>query len=215
MKVLLTWYAEADEIARVREALPEGATVTAPPARPSLSRYEVSYPEVAAEARDAEVIMGWVLPQGVLEEAAALKALIWLHAGCDELDFALLKRRQVQVANVRGANGIAVAEQAMALMLALAKRVVSNHQRVQESRWQPFWNPDSRGAMLSGKTLAVIGLGQIGTAVARRCQAFDMRVLGVRRNPERGGEHVEAVHGPGDLHRVLAGHDPIVTRLLA
>lgn len=210
MKVLLTWYADDDEIAMVRAALSEDATVVAPPERPGLSRYEVSYDEVVAEARDADVLMGWVLPPGVLEEARRLKALIWLHAGCDELDFALLRERGVEVANVRGANGIAVAEQAMALMLALAKRVVSNHQRVLETRWQPFWTPDSRGAMLSGKTLAVIGLGRIGTAVARRSQAFDMRVLGLRRNPERGGEHVEAVYGPGELHEVLAQADFIV-----
>lgn len=210
MKVLLTWYADEEEVERVRDALPAGTKVVAPPERPHLSRYEVGYADVAAEAKDAEAIMAWVVPEGVFEEAAKLKALIWLHAGCDELDFAMLKRRRIQVANVRGANAIAVAEHAMALMLAVAKRIVANHQAVVEARWRPVWHPDFSGEILMGKTLAVIGLGQIGTAIARRSKAFDMRVLGVRRHPERGGEHVDAVYGPGDLYTVLAEADVTV-----
>jgi len=57
----------------------------------------------------------------------------------------------------------------------------------------------------------VVGLGQIGSAVAKRAKGFDMRVLAVRRHPERGGStHVDAVHGPGDLHRVLGQADVVV-----
>jgi phosphoglycerate dehydrogenase-like enzyme len=150
--------------------------------------------------------MGWVMPAGGFGRAKSLKALVWLHAGCDELDFAMLKQRGVKVANVRGANAISVAEQAMALLLAVAKRVVVNHNSVLQAHWEPQdrLRPEHRGMMLEGKTLAVIGLGGIGTAIAKRARAFDMRVVGIRRHPDKGGEHVDAVYGMGDLHKVLA-----------
>ena len=207
MKVLLTWYADQDETRRIRAALPPDTELFVPPERPHLWRYELSYGEVADAARDADAIMGWVLPNGTIAAAGSLKALVWLHAGCDELDFEMLKRRGIQVANVRGANGIAVAEHAIAFMLGLAKRLVPNHQAVIDGRFQPIWYPDGASTFLEGKTLVVVGLGEIGAAVAKRAQAFDMRVLAVRRHPEKGGPHVETVYGPADLHEVLAQAD--------
>ena len=209
MKVLLTWYANDEELGRIRNALPVDTDLFAPPERPHLSRLEVTYEDVVEEIKDAEVIMGWVVPEGIFDAAAKLKALIWLHAGCDELDYDMLKARGIQVANVRGANGISVTEHAMALLLAVAKRLIVKHQAVLDAHWEPqdSLRPEYAGILLEGKTLAVIGLGNIGTAVAKRAKAFDMRVLGLRRHPQRGGEHVDAVYGPDDLHQVLAEAD--------
>ena len=210
MRVLLTWYARDTEIAQVRAGLPQDWEVVAPVERPHMSRWEISHADVADLAPAADAFMGWVVPPETWAAAPKLKALAWLHAGCDELDFAMLKRRGIQVANIRGGNGIAVAEHAMALMLAVTKRVVQRHRWVQEAHWQPTWHPDYAGTLLDGRTLGVIGLGMIGTAVARRARAFDMRVLGIRRHPERGGEHVEAVYGPEALHDVLGQADVVV-----
>src|SRR5438034_5601762 len=108
MKVVLTWYAHEGEARQVREALPPGAIVSAPPERPHLSRLEATYEDLATEAEDADALMGWMVPPGIFERARRLKALAYLHAGCDDLDLAMLKRRGVQVANVRGANAIPV-----------------------------------------------------------------------------------------------------------
>jgi phosphoglycerate dehydrogenase-like enzyme len=204
MKVVLTWYARDDEVRQIRDGLPAGTTVFAPAERPHLSRFETTYEDLAPQAAEADAMMGWVLPPGVLDEAGRLRALVWLHAGCDELDFAALKKRGIQVANARGANAIAVAEHAMALLLGLAKRLLLKHQAVLEARWTPGWDSRYSGVLLEGKTLVVVGLGEIGCAVAKRAKGFDMRVLAVRRHPERGGSpHVDAVYGPPDLHRVL------------
>jgi len=210
MKVLLTWYANAGELKLVRAGLPRGTKVWAPAPRPHLSRYEITLEDVAKEARDADAVMGWILPAGLLDAAPKVKALVWLHAGCDELDFAYLKRRGIKVANIRGGNAIAVAEHAMALMLGVAKRLAERHGWFLDARWQPLWNPDFIGTLLEGKTLAVIGLGQIGSAVARRARAFDMRVIGTRRHPKRGARFVDKLYGPDDLHRVLGQADFVV-----
>lgn len=208
--IVLTWFATADEVRRVKRGLPKGSTVAAPKERVVLSRFETQFADLAALAPRADALMGWTVPPGIWQRAARFKALAWLHAGCDELDFAMLKRRGVKVANIRGGNGIAVAEHAMALMLGSAKRLVERHRWLQEARWQPIFHPDFRGTLLEGKTLAVVGLGQIGGAVARRAKAFDMKVLGIRRHPRRGGAHADEVHGPEKLHAVLKRADFVV-----
>jgi phosphoglycerate dehydrogenase-like enzyme len=207
MKVLLTWYADEKEKLQIQRALPRGTHLYAPPLRKYLSRFEATAEDLTDEADDADVIMGWVLPPGLLDAAKALKALVWLHAGCDELDFELLKRRNIQVANVRGGSAIAVAEHAMCLMLGLAKRIIERHQAVRDARWHPLWHPDYTGVLLEGRILAVVGLGQIGTAVAKRAKAFDMTVLGVRRHPERQNVFVDEICGPEGLATVLTRAD--------
>ena len=88
----------------MRAKLPNDVRVFAPKSRPNLSRLECSLRDLGDELADADAVMGWVMPAGGFGRAKALKALIWLHAGCDELDFAMLKQRGVQVANVRGAT---------------------------------------------------------------------------------------------------------------
>jgi phosphoglycerate dehydrogenase-like enzyme len=209
VKAVLTFFATGAELERIRAKLPDKARVFVPKSRPNLSRLECSLRDLGDELANADAVMGWVMPAGGFDRAKSLKALIWLHAGCDELDFAMLRQRGVQVANVRGANAISVAEQAMALMLAVAKRIVVNHNSVLAAHREPQdrLRPEHRGMMLEGKTLAVIGLGNIGTAIAKRARAFDMRVIGIRRHPQKGGEHVDAVYGMNDLHKVLGEAD--------
>lgn len=64
--------------------------------------------------------------------------------------------------------------------------------------------------MLYGRTLGVIGVGSIGSLIAKYAKAFDMRVLGVRRNKLQAVEHVDSMHGMDELHSVLAKCDYVV-----
>jgi phosphoglycerate dehydrogenase-like enzyme len=207
MKVLLTWAADVDETARVRAVLPADAVLAVPPADPHRPRYECATEDLLAEAADAEVLMGWVAPREVVEAATRLRLVNWLHAGCDQLDFELLRRRQVRAANVSGANDEVVAEQTMMFVLALAKNTFANHRAVVEGEWRGWWDPAYVSMPLTGKTLAVIGLGRVGTQIARRAKAFNMRVLGVMRDPAAGAAEADAVYPPSALHQVLAAAD--------
>ena len=65
--------------------------------------------------------------------------------------------------------------------------------------------------LLEGKNMAIVGLGTIGTKIAKRAKAFDMRVVGLRRHPEKGGsDDVDALYGPKNLHTMLGQGDIIV-----
>ncbi|RFB86072.1 phosphoglycerate dehydrogenase [Rhizobium leguminosarum bv. trifolii] len=214
MKVLCLWYATDDELRSLKAALPEGTEVVAPKGK-YFSRFEASYSELAPHAVDADVFIGFALPKRILEIAKNLKFFCWVHSGCDDLEHigALSHFRQhgIKVANIRGANAHAVAEQAMMFALALAKKTLFKHKVTLEGRRLfPLFDDEYRSAMLDGRTIGIIGVGSIGSRIAKHAKGFDMRVLGVRRNKDRPAEHVDSMHGPDELHSVLGQCDYVV-----
>jgi len=214
MKVLCLWHATDAEINYIKEAMPSGTDVVAPKGD-YLSRFECTYWDIERHAADTDAIIGWTIPAGFLEIAPHLKILSWLHSGVDDLaDFGVLrlaKERGFKVVNVRGANAIAVAEQAMMLVLALAKKTLLKHEAAREMhKLFPLFGDEHRSAMLSGRTMGVIGVGNIGSRVAKRAKAFDMQVLGVRRNKHKPTEYVDSMHGLDELHSVLSKCDYVV-----
>jgi phosphoglycerate dehydrogenase-like enzyme len=108
--------------------------------------------------------------------APRLKLVQLLSAGYDSVDLEAARRAKVAVANNGGANAIAVAEHALLLMLAVSRRLISQHANVAGGRWRGN-GPAPRLYELAGKTLGIVGLGTIGKKVARLAQAFGMQVL--------------------------------------
>jgi D-3-phosphoglycerate dehydrogenase len=110
-----------------------------------------------------------------LAKMPRLRAVARAGVGLDNVDMAEATRHGVAVLNTPGGNATAAAEHALALMLALARHVPAAHASVASGQWdrQRFV-----GVELSGKLLGVLGLGRVGTLVARRAQAFGMEVWG-------------------------------------
>jgi D-3-phosphoglycerate dehydrogenase len=106
------------------------------------------------------------------DEADRLRVLARHGAGLDGVDIAECTRRGIVVANVPGANAEAVADMAMALMLAVARHVPGGDSSTKAGRWENTYGRDMFEA-----TLGLLGLGRIGKGVARRGRGFSMRVL--------------------------------------
>lgn len=207
MKVLCLWHATEKEINYIKKAMPSNTEVVTPEGE-YFSRFECTYLDIKRHAVDADAIIGWTIPAGIPEIAEKLKIVSWLHTGVDSLArsgvLALAKQRGVKIANVRGANAIAVAEQAMMFVLALAKKTLLKHQAAQENHLLfPLFGDEHRSAILSGRTIGVIGVGNIGSRIAKRAKGFDMHVIGVRRNKDRPVEYVDSMHGMDELYSVL------------
>jgi D-3-phosphoglycerate dehydrogenase / 2-oxoglutarate reductase len=96
-------------------------------------------------------------------------------SGTDTIDKAAAATRGIAVKAAVGANAAAVAEQALALMLACAKSVVHLNERMHAGHWDKSTH---KSVELSGRTVGLIGLGAIGQKFARMCVALDMQVLG-------------------------------------
>ena len=97
--------------------------------------------------------------------------------GVDNIDRATAADRQIAVTNAPGVLTEATADLAFALVMSVARRIVEAERSVQNGEWSG-WHPSGfLGADLHGATVGVVGLGRIGSAFARRCEGFDMRVL--------------------------------------
>ena len=134
-------------------------------------------PEFYQAATDAEYYLGLARQMGgeFFRSAPKLKLVQLLSAGYDRVDVEAARKAKVPVANNGGANAIAVSEHAILLMLAVLKRLVSFHNDVVAGKWRPSI-ADPPVYEMSGRTLGIVGLGNIGKKVARRAAAFDMRV---------------------------------------
>jgi len=128
---------------------------------------------------DAEYFVGFArtsLGPEFYRAAPRLKLVQLISAGYDRVDLEAARRARVPVANNGGANSISVAEHTMMLMLSVTKKLAWQHNNVVAGRWRVGDFSETRLYELAGKTLGIVGLGNIGKKVARRAQAFDMRV---------------------------------------
>jgi D-3-phosphoglycerate dehydrogenase len=130
----------------------------------------------AIRDRRAEVLIvrGTVVSAAALE-AGALALVVRAGAGYNTIDVAAASRRGIFVSNCPGKNAIAVAELTFALMLAIDRRVTENVAELRAGRWNKKEFSKARG--LFGRTIGLIGYGNIGAEVARRAQAFGMNVV--------------------------------------
>lgn len=112
----------------------------------------------------------------ILDELPNLKMIATRSTGYDHIDVEECKKRNITWANVPSYGSETVAEYAVALMLAITKKVVEAHQSVENGEFNP---EGLTGIDLNGKTLGVIGVGKIGQNVVKIARAFGMKVLGV------------------------------------
>ena len=110
----------------------------------------------------------------VIEAGERLQVIARAGVGVDNIDLETATRRGVVVVNAPLGNTFSAAEHTIALMLALARRLPEAHASLQAGRWE---RQRFVGVELRGKTLGLIGLGQVGSEVARRGRAMEMRVI--------------------------------------
>ena len=120
--------------------------------------------------------------------AGALKLVVRAGAGYNTIDVAAASRRGIYVSNCPGKNSIAVAELAFALILALDRRLADNVASLRAGQWNKKEYSKAKG--VCGRTLGLVGLGQIGREMIPRAAAFGLRVIAWSRSltPERAEE---------------------------
>ncbi len=161
--------------------------------------------EIVAAASEADVLcmrdqFGQVTRQ-VFERLPNLKLIVTRSVGYDHIDLDEAKKRGICVCNVPDYGAHMIAEHAFGLLLAVARNVVTGHNRYQQERL--FSDKGLQGIELYGKTLGVVGTGRIGLHSVRMAQGFGMRVMAhdVHKN-EAAAEELGFEYAP--LERVLA-----------
>jgi glyoxylate reductase len=153
--------------------------------------------ELAARGRSADAIVALLtdrIDDALLARCPGVKVVANVAVGYDNVDVAAAARRGVVVTNTPGVLTDATADFALALLLAVTRKVVPADRYVRDGRFREWMMMEFHGAELAGRTLGVAGFGRIGQAVARRCRAFGMHVIyaGRSRAPQAVEEELGA-----------------------
>jgi phosphoglycerate dehydrogenase-like enzyme len=147
----------------------------------------------------------------LLDRAPQLRLIQSISAGTDQYDKERLRARGVRLASAAGVNANAVAEHALALLLALTRRLPEAVANQERRHWRGMLGDLAlREQELSGRTLVLVGLGRIGNRIAELARAFGMRVLAVRREPGAGAGAAQAVHALHELPELAARADVLL-----
>lgn len=175
-----------------------------------IAHVEVRTPEAfAAALPEADVLsVSMMWKNDLVPQARRLKFIQSISAGIDQYDKEVLRAHGIRLANAAGVNGHAVAEHAMAMILALKRHIHTGRDNQAAKHWRGMISQiNEREDELGGKTLLIVGLGRIGSRLAQLAKAFDMRVVGIRRDASRGGEGADSVHGHDKLGELIGSAD--------
>ncbi|MFC2007419.1 D-2-hydroxyacid dehydrogenase, partial [Chloroflexota bacterium] len=211
LNVLITTNLEDDCLRRVVDANPQiklrdASDLTAAETRRDYS----SKDQLDAMLAEAEVIHGSQMPQNVIARSPKLK---WIHtrlAGVDRFITDEIARSSVILTNGKGIHTTPCAEVAIEMMLMFTKNAPQYFQYKQERKWHKL-----HPGLLRSKTVGIVGLGSIGTEVARLARAFRMRVVAVRRSVKKvtQGKYADVIFPGEQLPEMLSESDYVVLAL--
>jgi len=181
---------------------------------PGIEVIEVqSQAQAIKHAKGADAIIGWCAKSVI----AAAEEAIWVQisgAGAERcLTVDRVASGSVILTNMQKMSSPVIAEHVIALTLSLARRIPLFARTMPSGEWRRTNEITSSMQSIAGKTMLVVGLGGIGTEVARRAAALDMRVIGTRRSSREGPDFVDYVGLSNELLEMVAEADFIVDTL--
>ena len=210
------WRIPQSRVTEIRNAL-GGAWEVSEIAAPAVSDGDGAYgsgsPESIAAARGAEVYIGYGLPKGVAEAGRA--TLRWVHSGTAGIGGSIphLAGTKIVLTNSAGVHAEPMADWVIAAIGFFSRGIDRMVSAQRERRWVKEDFTDGAVPMREYRDLGlgILGLGGIGTAIAKRGLALGMEVSGVRRRPERGGPPgMSWVGHLSDLPRLASTSDVLV-----
>jgi len=174
--------------------------------------YLPNYEILAKELPDAHIFVGASLRP---EQFECAKQLQWIHstaAGVSQLMYPELRNSGVIVTNPSGIFSVPMAEHTMGMILALARNFPDTVRFQGASKWaqQDLWDKPQQLTEINGSLLLIVGYGSIGRELAKRAQAFSMRVWGVTRSGNGDRAHSERILPASQLHDALPHADYVV-----
>jgi D-2-hydroxyacid dehydrogenase (NADP+) len=168
-----------------------------------------NYDEFVQRVGEADVVsVSGMWKNDIIPHAGKLKFIQSISSGMDQYSKELLGAKGIRLASAAGVNARAVAEHAIALILAIARRLPEARDNQHKKVWRGMIGDlTEREDELGGKTLLVVGMGRIGSHLAKLAKAFDMKVVGIRRDPKAGANGADSIHGMADLVKLVAQAD--------
>ncbi|MBA3028051.1 MAG: D-2-hydroxyacid dehydrogenase [Desulfobacteraceae bacterium] len=183
-------------LARIREAAP-GAEIV-------IVKSPADWTEaVARQCASSDIFLGVMLDAWI----AKLPNLKWAQLASAGADWVLKSpeviKRDVLLTNASGVHAIPISEHILSMMFAFARNLPGHMRNQMDGKWERLGEIKE----MEGTTLGLVGVGKIGEKTAEKAKALNMKVLGMRRNPERTSPYVDKMYGPNGLHEMLAQSD--------
>jgi D-2-hydroxyacid dehydrogenase (NADP+) len=168
-----------------------------------------SYDEFVQRVGEADVVSAsGMWKNDIIPHATKLKFVQSISSGMDQYSKELLGAKGIRLASAAGVNARAVAEHALALILAVFRRLPEARDNQHKKVWRGMLGDlTQREDELGGKTLLIVGMGRIGSHLAKLAKAFDMKVIGIRRDPKAGTNGADEIHAMDDLVKLVPQAD--------
>jgi len=161
--------------------------------------------ELKASLKDAHALITIPCSEELLEGTQQLKWVQSLRAGVDNYPLGILHEKGIVLTSAKGIHRVHMAEYAVAMMIMMARNLHVIHANRSSKKWYRRIPQDE----INGKTVCILGLGRIGSELAKKASLMGMRVLGVKRNSDPV-EYVDKVYTPGDIEQFLPQSDYVV-----
>jgi phosphoglycerate dehydrogenase-like enzyme len=173
--------------------------------------HATSREELEARIGEADVlVLSGLWRNELVDLAPKLRFIQVCAAGTDQFNREILSKRGIRLASGSGVNARAVSDHAMSLMLALARKLPEARDNQAKKIWRGMISDiNAREDELAGKTLFIVGTGKIGDRLARLAKAFEMQVVGFRRNTSAGKGHADALHSISEFKSMLPRADVV------
>jgi phosphoglycerate dehydrogenase-like enzyme len=170
----------------------------------SLEEFKARIPEAHV------VVVSMMWRNEFAASAEKLQFIQSISAGLDQYDREVLRQHNIRLASAAGVNAEAVAQHAMAMLLALKRQLHTGRDNQSAKLWRGMISEiAAREDQLNGKTLLIVGIGRIGSALARLARAFEMRVIATRRDPGAGAQGADSVYAHDRLAELLPQADVV------
>ena len=160
----------------------------------------------------ADILVGLRLNPDLMPLAGSLKWIQTISAGVDKLVNPSLIDSDIVITNASGVHAPQISEHILAMLLSFARNLPGAFRAQLDSNWDPDSVTDPVFE-LEGKTLGIVGLGDLGDAVAVKARAFGLNILAIRNRPTAKPSYVDEIFLPRDLPELLSRSDFVVDTL--
>ncbi len=165
--------------------------------------------QLVAALEDADALLGFCEPE-LLQAGKRLRWIQSYSAGVDRCVAAAEQQQDLVLTNMQRVHGPAIAEHVLAMLLSIARDLPRYQQLQSEATWGRTQSGGRQAVEIQGKTMLIVGLGGIGTEIAKRAHALGMRIIATRNSSREGPDYVDQVGLAAELPQLLKQADVVV-----
>lgn len=164
--------------------------------------------------RDVDIVASNRVPTELIESSSQLKMIQTFSAGVENIDFLAIQKRSNLIVCNSHINAAEVAEFAITLLFAVAKNIIPNDRELRKGDWKFAFGGPSPNIEIRNKTCLLLGLGNIGSEIAKRLKGFDVRIIAATRSgTSKYSNLVEQLVKIDDVHPLIKDADFVILSL--